>query len=148
MLPKNWAKNISDCFQDNFIIVKPHLPIMSGGVLFVGDLLPDALDLALGGKRTSKTQKPEEWWSPSRNTTSTEQRWTTDPMFLPTSCAVGQRFVSVWKLLEESEGEACRAEPVTPNNVTSSTGNVNFFFSLTSFGFGTCSSYCKTAFTV
>lgn len=42
------------------IIVKLHLPIMSGGVLLVGAWWLDALDLALGGKITSKTQKPEE----------------------------------------------------------------------------------------
>lgn len=57
--------------------------MMSGGVLLLG-----VLDLTLGGKTTLTIQKPVEWWSPNRNTSSsTEHRRPAEPMFHPASSA-------------------------------------------------------------
>lgn len=73
---------------------------MRGGVLLL-----DALGLAFGGNTTFIIQKPEEWWSPSRKTTSsTEQRCPADPMFLPGRCGAGLCAASVCVPLEAQGG--------------------------------------------
>lgn len=84
---------------------------MRGGVLLLA-----ALGLAFGGNTTFIIQKPEEWWSPSRKTTSsTEQRCPAEPMFLPGRCGAGLCAASVcvccWRRWEgEGEGEAGRLQ--------------------------------------